>query len=90
MNLAANFSLASGRRGRLLVKKARKVADILVQLAVHHERAIAGEQVRHRRHRQFARFVGITQQQFAGRQRSPRAVGHQLALSRLVVRSTPR
>ena len=56
--------------------------DILMQLAVHHERAVAGQQMRNRRDRKFARFVGIAQQEFARGQRFPSAIGSQFALPR--------
>ena len=54
-----------------------------MQLAIDHEGAVAGEKMRHRGHGQLACFVGVTEQEFAGRERRPGSVGQQLALSGL-------
>ena len=69
----------------LLIEESPKRGHVFVQFAVHHEGAVIGQQVRHRRHRQFASFVGISQNEFARSQRNPLAILRQFALAGLAV-----
>src|SRR5205823_5655936 len=63
-----------------LVEIVPETGNVLMQLAVHHEGAVAAQQVRNRRHGKLARFVGIAQQEFSRRQSFPSATRSQLAL----------
>ena len=67
----------------LLFEIVSEGGDILVQFAIDHEGPIAGQKVRYRRHRQFAGFVRISQQQLTRCEGRPCSVGQQLALSGL-------
>ncbi len=67
MNFAASFSFASGARGRPAVsRKARKVRDVLMELAIDHEGSVAGEEMGHGGGRQLAGLIGVTEEKFSG------------------------
>ena len=55
----------------------------MVELAVDHEGAVAGEDVRDGGGGEFTGFVCVAEEEFAGGEGLPGAVGHQLALAGL-------
>ena len=83
--LGGEFLLAAGVVAAQFVEVGAEGGDVLVQLAVDHEAAVVGEQVRHGRDREFAGFVGVAEEEFAGGKRYPVAIFGQFALTGLTV-----
>ena len=78
--LGGQFFFSAGVKRRLFVEEGAEGREILMKLAVDHEGAVAGEKMGHGSYGQFARLVGVAEQQLSCGEGRPGAIVEQLAL----------